>query len=230
LTVNESIDKLLRRLSRKGLNTATVSLYAEGIKAKLQATRFALENLRGLEHIEETAQAKGGTTSLTAQSLLTIEDKVNFYCECFWHFLRSSLDILAQLINELRSLHISERRVDFKQVAEELKRTAQGTLLEKAVNNCRKGDAFKNLEEYRHCSMHRRRVFIETRTHTMSTTGTRDYYSYAGTSVTTVERYLCRNPWDLHPKVDDKRPVVGYCEYLLQAMERRMNTIINRLP
>lgn len=230
MTVDESIDTLLRRLTRKGLNTVTTRLYAEGIEAKLQASRFALENLKGLEHLEERAQVQDGTTTLTTQSLLTVEDKVNFYCECFWVFLRSSLDILAQLINELRSLNLNERHVDFKQVANGLKFNTQHTPLENAVNNCLKSDAFKNLEGFRHCSMHRRRVFIETRTHTTSTTGTRDYYNYAGTSVTTVERFLCKNPWDLQPRVDGKRPVVGYCEYLLQAIERRMNTIVNRLP
>jgi len=230
LAVNESIDTLLRRLTRRGLNTATTRLYAEGIKAKLQATRFAFENIRGLEHVEERAQIQDDTTTLTKQSLLSEEDKVNFYCECVWDFLRSSLDILAQLVNELRLLNLNERHVDFKQVANKLKSSSQGTPLEKAVNNCRRSDAFRNLEEYRHCSIHRRRVFIETRTHTTSTTGTRDYYNYAGSSITTVERHLCKNPWDLQPIVDGKRPVVGYCEYLLQAIERRIRTTIDRLP
>jgi len=226
LAVNESIDALLRRLTRRGLNTATTSLYAEGIKAKLQATRFALENLKELGRVEEGAQVQDDTT----QSLLTVEDKVNFYCECVWAFLRSSLDILAQLINELRLLNLDERQVDYKQVANRLKSSLQGTPLEKAVNNCRRSDAFRNLEEYRRCSMHRRRVFIETSTHKIDKTGTRDYYNYTGSSITTVERYLCKNPWDLQPIVDDKRPVVGYCEHLLQAIERRIRTIIDRLP
>ena len=226
MAVNESIDTLLRRLTHRGLNTATTSLYAEGIKAKLQATRFALENLRELGRVEEGAQVQDDTT----QSLLTVEDKVNFYCECVWDFSRSSLDILAQLINELCLLNLNERHVDFKQVANKLKSSLQDTLLEKAVNNCRRCNAFKNLEEYRHCSMHRRRVFIETRTYTKSTTGTRDYYNYAGSSITTVERYLCKNPWDLQPIIDDKRPVVEYCEHLTQAIERRIRTIIDRLP
>ena len=228
MTANESMDKLLRRLSRRGLNTATANLYIEGVKAKLMAARFALENLRPLEHIEANAQVQDGTTVQPPQSLLTADDKVNFYCECFWDFLRSSLDILAQLVNELHPLNMNERQVNCKQVAKKLKSTQQGTLLEQAVSNCLRSDAFKHLEEYRHCSMHRRQVFIETRIHITSTTGTRGYY--AGTSRTTVERYICKNPWDLQPKVDDKRPLVEYCEHLLQFIERRIRTIIDRLP
>lgn len=226
MTTNESMDKLLGRLNRRGLNTAKARLYAEGVKAKLQAARFALYNLGELEHVEEKPHVQDSTTAQTAQPLLTVEEKINFYCECFWDFLRSSLDILAQLINELRSLHMNERHVDFKQVAEELKNTIQGTSLEKAVNNCRRSRAFKNLEEYRHCSIHRRQVFILTRK--TEVTGTRAYS--AGISIITAERYLCKNPWDLQPKVDDKRPVVGYCERLLGSIEKCTKTIINQLP
>jgi len=229
LAVNESIDTLLRRLTRRGLNTATTRLYAEGIKAKLQASRFALDNLRGLEHIESNTQVQDGSAVQVTQSLLTTDDKVNFYCECLWDFLRSSLDILAQLVNELRSLNMNERYVDYKQIARKLKSTEEGTPLQQAIGNCLRSTTFRNLEEYRHCSIHRRRVFIETRTHTMSTTGTPDYH-YAGANITTVERYLCKNPWDLQPRVDDTRPVAAYCENLLQAIERRIGTIINRLP
>ena len=228
MTANDSMDKLLRRLNRRRLNTATASLYIEGVNAKLQAAFFALENLRPLEHVERNAQVQDGTTVQITQSLLTVDDKVNFYCECFWDFLRSSLDILAQLINKLHPLNMNERQVDYKQVARKLNSNEQGTLLEQAVSNCQRSAAFKNLEEYRHCSIHRRQVFIETRTHTTSITGTRGYY--VGTSRTTVERYICKNPWNLQPTVDDKRPLVEYCEHLLQSIERRISTIINRLP
>ena len=236
MAVNDRIEILLQKLICKGINTETTGLYAEGIKAKLQATHFALENLRELEHLEERSQVQDDTTTLIKQSLLPVDDKINFYCECVWVFLRSSLDILAQLVNELYPLNLNERQVDFKQVAKNLEHS--GTLLEEAVNNCQSSDEFKNLEEYRHCSMHRRRVLIETkeetRTHTTRITWTRDY-NYDGTietikETTTVERYLCENPSDLQPKVNYKRPVVGYCEHLLQAIEKHVNTIINQLP
>lgn len=237
MSVTNSIDNLLRKLSRRRLRTPTPKLYAEQVKAKLKNAYFSLEILKELESLTQTVEVQDDTTSTTAvrtptaQNFLTVEEKVNFYCECFWDFLRSSLDILAQLINELRSLSLDERSVDFKQVANELCSCAKDTPLERAVNNCRRSEAFKTLEEYRHCSMHRRQVYIETKRHTTDISGTRGYDS--ATSLQrqiTFESNLCNNPWDLAPVVDYQRPVVKYCEHLLQAIERRINTIVNRLP
>lgn len=237
MTVADSIDDLLRKLRRRQLDTPTAKLYAEQVKAKLNNACFSLEILKELESRIETVEVQDSTTSTvtqrtpTAENLLTVEEKVNFYCECFWDFLRSSLDILAQLINELCSLPLDEQSVDFKQVANELRSRARDTPLERAVNNCRSDGAFKTLEEYRHCSMHRRQVYIETRRHTTDITGTRGYDS--ATSLQrqiTFESHLCNNPWDLTPVVDYQRPVAKYCERLLQTIERRIKTIINRLP
>ena len=89
--------------------------------------------------------------------------------------------------------------------------------------------AFTQLEDYRHCSTHRRPIYIQTRTMTTSVTGTSGYFGTSETRVL-VERNICTNPWDLKPRVRvGVRPVVGYCESLLQRIKQKLDTIINQL-
>lgn len=234
--MEESIDNLVNRLGRRGLVTPTGRLYAEQVKAKLKNAQFSLENLKELEQLTEVTAIQDGSTAefvqqtrSREQNLLSVKEKVNFYCECFWDFLRSSLDILAQLINDVQSLPLDEQSVDFKQVGNELNDRFRGFPLQRAVDNCRNSDAFETLEGYRHCSMHRRQVFIETTTHDITQEGTVGYYSGTSIKRTTYKSHLCNNPWDIEPVVDYNRPVGRYCESLIRAIERRMVTIINRI-
>ena len=231
LDTQSRIDKLLQRLERGGLVTPTSELYAEGIKTKLRQAQFALEGLRRLQYLEDQPDVHDATTIPTAQGLLNVSAQVSFYCDCFWDFLRSALDILGQLVNELRSLGISERNVDIKKVANEIKSTALSSTLDKALDGLLNSSAFKQLEDYRHCSTHRRPIYIQTRTVTTAVTGTPGYYSGSSEQRTTVERYLCTNPWDLTPRVyGGRRPVVKYCESLLQRIKQKIDGIVNRLP
>lgn len=223
------IDRLLLRLQRGRLATPTATLYAEGVKTKLRQAQFSSENLRRLEHLQDQLHTQDGTTGPTAQVLLNVSEQVIFYCDCFWDFLRSALDITGQLINELRSLGINERNVDIKRVACEIKSTTRGSTLDKALDKLLNSSAFIQLEDYRHCSTHRRPIYIQTPTVTTSVTGTSGYYS--SDQRTIIERYICTNPWDLTPRVRvGVRPVVRYCESLLQGIRQKIDTIVNRLP
>jgi ribosomal protein S13 len=220
------IDRLLMRLQGIGVATPTTTLYAEGVKAKLRQARFSLENLRNLEH-----QVQDATTISTAQASLSVNEQVNFYCDGFWDSLRSALDILGQLVKELRSLGISERDVDIKRVANKIKSTAAGSPLDKALDELLNSSAFNQLEEYRHCSTHRRPIYIETRTVTTYTSGTPGYPLGSTEPWTIVERYICTNPWALKPRVYiGRRPVLGYNEQLLQRIRQKIDTVVNRLP
>lgn len=224
------IDRLLLRLQRGGLATPTGTLYAEGVKTKLRQAQFSLENLRRLEHLQDQPDTQDATTVSTAQVLPNVSEQVIFYCDCFWDFLRSALDITGQLVNELRSLGISERNVDIKRVASEIKSAAPGSTLDKALDELLNSSAFIQLEDYRHCSTHRRPIYIQTRTVTTSVTGTSGYYG-SSEQRTMVERYICTNPWDLTPRVRiGVRPVVRYCELLLRGIRQKIDTIVNRLP
>lgn len=233
MTVNTQgrIDRLTRRLESAGKTTPNSTVYAEGVKTKLSQARFGLDMLRDLEEQEDRATAQDMTTSASPK-LLGIAEQVSFYCDCFWDFLRSALDILAQLINELRSLGLGERDVDIKKVTDRMTAIYPGDPLEKTLRNLLKSRAFKQLEDYRHCSTHRRPIYIETSTVIITTTGTPGYYSGSSSSQqsTLIGRYLCTNPWALNPTVGSfGRPVVEFCESLLTKIESHINILINRL-
>jgi len=228
------IDRLLQKLHRNGRDTPTLILYAEGVKTKLRQARFSLKILRDLVHLEDEYSGQSGATgptTLTGLDSLTVSEQVNYYCDCFWDFLRSSLDILGQLINELHSLGIGERDVDFKTVVSKMESVAPGSPLEKALDALRNHSrAFKQLENYRHCSTHRRHIYIETKTVTEAVTGSPGYYAGTSASRSVTERYLCTNPWDVKPRVNGgKRPVVQYCELLLKQIEENIDKIVYHL-
>lgn len=230
MEVEDSINNLLRKLAHRGPVNPAAKLYAEQVRAKFRNTRYSLGKLIELERITVQVDVQDGSTGeLGQETQLSVAERVNFYCECFWDFLRSSLDILAQLINEVRSMSLDERSVDFKQVGSELSGRFSGTDLQRAMENCKNSDEFKTLEDYRHCSMHRRQVFINTTTIEISHTGTAGYDARVGDKRISYRSFLCNNPWDITPVVDESRPVVTYCEGLINKIGKRMVTIINRL-
>ena len=224
------IDRLLQRLHSRGLATDTTTLYSEGVKTKLRQAKFSLETLRQLAPQED--QVQDATAGPTSQGLLNTDELVGFYCDSLWDSLRSALDILGQLINELRSLGISERKVEIKRVARKVKSTAPGSLLDKALDELLNSSAFTQLEDYRHCSTHRRPPFILTWTISSSVSGTAGYfYSASSQGTTIVARDLCINPWDLKPRVrTGQRPVVIYSEKLLKRIRGKIDTIVTHLP
>jgi hypothetical protein len=229
LDTEKRIERLVTRLNDRGLITPAITLYGEGVKTKIRQVYFSLEQLKKLEHIEDNPRLQGSTTGQTAPLLQSTTEQVILFCDCFWDFLRSTLDILGQLINQIRSLGIDERQLDIKIVSRKLDNTEQNSSLDQAVKKCINSNKFKALEAYRHCSMHRRPVYVETRTTTTRITGTPGYYS-GGSQPTIVDRYLCKNPDDLQPTIGNyERPVVSYCESLLKAIENYIGSIINSL-
>lgn len=229
IDTQDRIDRLLLRLQHGSLGTPRATLYAEGVKTKLNQAKFSLENLKRLERLQDQPDIQDATTISIARALPNVSEQVIYYCDCFWDFLRSALDIIGQLVNELRSLGISERNVDIKVVANAIKSRELGSALDKALDELLDSSAFTQLEDYRHCSTHRRPIYIQTRTMTTSVTGTSGYYGSSDTRII-VERNICTNPWDLKPRVRvGVRPVVGYCESLLQRIKRKLDTIINQL-
>lgn len=230
--IEESITGLVRRLKRRGLYTDTANLYAEGIKGKFRLARHCVEMLGIVEPLNASVLQVNSESS-TWEVGLNDEDQIQLYCECLWHLLRSTIDMLSQLINEVRVLGIPERQVDFGRVTAKMRVVEANSPLEQALRNLAKSAAFKDLNEYRHCCTHRRQVFVlkdvEQITHTSSATSGYQYYDM-GSKETVVHRYLCSNPWDVRPRVRDKRVVVEFNKSMLNKIERRLTTIVRRLP
>ena len=125
------IDRLLQRLHSRGLATNTTTLYSEGVKTKLRQAKFSLEEL--VQLVPQEDQAQDATAGSVSQGLFDTSELVGFYCDSFWDSLRSALDILGQLVNELRSLRINERTVDIKKVAKKVYTTQIATTLAKML-------------------------------------------------------------------------------------------------
>ncbi len=225
------LDKLLQRISGTTSATPKVSVYVEGVKAKLKQAKFSMERIRYLEGIAEDDISLESTTGPSMPRTLTIDEKVQFYCESLWVSLRAALDILAQLINQLRRLNIQEKDVDIKGVGKRLAGNYRNTLLEKAVTNCLKSRAFNKLERYRHCSTHRRQVYIRTEKLKASISGTPGYYSDSilPTEIVTVKRHICSNPGDIKPKVNLNKSVGDFCEEILNKIDDNIGVIAHRL-
>jgi len=232
--IESNLDKLVRRLQRRALYTPTANLYVEGIRGKLRLAQHCIEALSIIENLDDSILQVASYSS-TSQMDLSTDDQVLFYCESLWSLLRSIVDILAQLINELCPLGISERQVDFNRINKRIRLTALGSPLQKAMHSLERSWAFRNLSEYRRCCTHRRQVFIkkDVQQITHSSSGTPGYthtYTDLGTQIAIVNRFLCNNPWDLNPYVDETRPIVIYNQSIFQHIEKRLSTIIKRLP
>jgi len=228
------LEKLTRRLRRSGLQSPSTDLYIEGIKCKFRLARHCIDVLSQIEHSNES-MIKILSESSTSTINIDTDHQVLFYCDSFWNLLRSSIDILAQLINELRSLGINERQVYFDNVKNRIRSNEPNSPLQISMRNLERSRVFRDLNEYRRCVTHRRPVFVEKAEQqiTYSTTpGTPGYSTYVETSdkLSILDRYLCNNPWDINPTPDFKRPVLAFNNNLLQKIEKRMITIIKRIP
>lgn len=225
MTVEESIKTLLEKLEHRHLSTPKATLYARQVEAKFKNTRYSLHKLQEFKLPVATG------SSMASSTLLDNDELINFYCDCFWDFLRSSIDVLAQLINERTSLGLNERDVDIKQVATHPNLTSYPQL-KTSVNYLLSLQAFKELEHYRHCSIHRRQVYIKIIEQKESILGTRGYSSTTSdTKESTYVSYLCRDPQDLTatPDIDDSKTVDMFCQELLEKIESQMVAIIKRL-
>lgn len=226
MEIEESIHKLREKLNRSHLSTPSTNLYAEQVVAKFKNARYSLYKL---QELERPIVAGSGTDSPDLlNSVEKVNERVNFYCECYFDFLRSSIDILAQLINQLTSRSLPETSVDIKKVAQNINSTLYPQL-KTSVDYLIRLSAFKTLEHYRHCSMHRRQVFIKTEAQEPNAAGTRGYYDAFTAQQQTYKSYICTNPLDIIPIVDCNQTVNEFCENLLKKVEKRMVTIINRL-
>lgn len=229
MNTEERVDRLISRLSRINLITPAITLYAEGVKTKIRQVYFSLDQLKKLEHIEDDPGLQVSSTSPNTYLIQNTSEQVILYCDCFWDFLRSSLDILGQLINQIRSLNIDEKQLDIKVVSRKLDETEQNSLLDRTIKKCINSRKFKILEAYRHCSIHRRPVYVETQTTTMRITGTPGYYT-AGSQSPVVDRYLCINPEDLNPTIGNcERPLVTFCVSMLSSIEDHIASILYNL-
>jgi len=191
-----------------------IKIYSEGLKGKIKQVEYSSRKLSEFEHLTDS------TRTSTAEDGFPIPESVNFYCDSFWIFLYSSLDVLAQILNQAVKLSLKERDISFKKVNTCIPAKLQGTPVHKKLAACIKSNAFKNLEDYRNCSIHRRQIFIlEETKHVTHTPG---YQASSTGSVPTVVRTLCDNPLALSPRIKQVRKIP---EYLIETQKKILKHI-----
>ncbi|HOT73344.1 MAG TPA: Cthe_2314 family HEPN domain-containing protein [Anaerohalosphaeraceae bacterium] len=205
----QSIDALIEKskIIQSKRRQAKVKLYCEGLKAKLEQVSFALSSVDGF------SQRSDETVSTTEKNAPSIAIQVAFYCDAFWTFLYSSLDVLSQIVNQTMALGLKEKDVSFNQIKNKLGGNAYlNTEIYKKITKCYKSRAFKNLENYRNCSIHRRQIYIEEVCETKNIRRTAGYNSTATTNNATivVTRTLCDNPLTQKPQIKQKRIIPAY--------------------
>ena len=200
--INSCVDQVNSKIPQK-TRKQKLKLYTEGLKAKIIQVNFALDKL------SEFNNKTDDTTTSTAQDAFTVTDQVHFYSDTFWTFLYSSLDVLAQVLNQAMNLGFDEKNVSFDQVNSKLQGSRyKGSAVAKKFTECVKTNAFKNLDRYRNCSTHRRQIYIEEEIKQLK--GTAGYQSSSTRPVVTVVRTLCDDPLVLNPKTNQNRRIPSY--------------------
>jgi len=210
-------------------------LYCEGLRAKLTQTSYALERLMEINKLSDDDKytiTDDDKYTFTGDKAYPIRLQVSFFCDSFWTFLYSSLDVLSQIVNQTMNLgldDLDEKNVSFAQVKGKLQGNQYVTTqVSKAFDDCFKSHAYKNLDKYRNCSNHRREIFIvETYTSVKGTSG------YATTSTggsgKTVTRILCDDPLTLLPTIEQKRKIPDYMMDTMQKIEKFIAEIIKKI-
>lgn len=182
-----------------------VRLYGEGVKSKLKQAEYSLAQLALYSNQSDD------TTTTTDPDETSITDRVGFYCDAYWAFLFSSLDILAQVINQSLNLGLDEKDVSFKKIEQKLHSPRHmGTRLQQEVSTCLNSFAFRNLDRYRNCSTHRRQIFIREQSLRLTTTETPGYKTTSTGPVTSIRRVICENPLEVNPKIGQQRQIPQY--------------------
>jgi len=212
--LDRKIEEWIHRESKK--LASNIELYSSGLKAKLRQSEFALKKIKEL--IE---QDYSGSTS-TQDNRFPHDEKIHFFVDTFFAFLNSTFDICAQIINQKYKLGKDEKDVNFKNIIQILKTESPQPPLYHIVKKTPKKIFFINLNKYRHCSLHRRQIYIETESH--STKGTKGYNVTFSTFSNFIQRVLCDDPFSINPKIKQKRIVNEYC---MDIFNKAINEIKN---
>jgi len=221
MSVSEGIESLVRTADtaiKQKSRRQKVRLYAAGLRAKIRQAQLALQRLSEYDNRSDE------TITSTGQEEFSITEQVHFYCDTFWTFLYSSLDVMAQLVNQALSLKLKERDVTFKRVKSKLDRSKSGSPIEKRFADCIRSKAFKNLDRYRNCSTHRRQIYMTEET--KSVKGTAEYKSSTTGGIVTVVRTLCDNPLKLSPRTTQNRRIPKYMADTRDKILRHIELIV----
>jgi hypothetical protein len=121
---------------------------------------------------------------------------------------------------------MNERKVGFKRLESKLRKSQFGSAIQKKFTQCLNSNAFKNLDKYRNCSIHRRQIYIEEETRLRR--GTAGYGSSATGQTVSVIRTLCDDPMALAPRMSQKRRVPDYMKTTRENIMNHIEAILQK--
>lgn len=215
MSVYERIDEMSERLTQGEPRHVSnrIGLYSEGVKAKLKNAEYALIK------IKELSPQSDNITSSDSQDFC-VKDKIHFYVDSFFAFLYSIFDVVSHVINHKYRLRLKEKNVSVDKVKKKLNQHHRGKDIQQIYDGLPRKPFFIQLDKYRNCSTHRRQIFLETLTRSV-TPG----YTTSG-DVTEVYRLLCDDPLSFKPTTKKQIVLEKYCS---DTMERIKSTIIEIL-
>lgn len=218
MSVYEKIDEMSNRLNQgeRRQIKESIKLYSEGVKAKLKNTEYALSKINEL-----SSQSNDITTSETPD--FCVIEKIHFYVDSFFAFLYSTFDIISHVINQKHHLELEEKDVSFNRVKQVLEQRHRGINIQRNFDRISRKIYFKNLDNYRNCSTHRRQIYIET----ITISGTPGYSTTE--DMPEILRVLCDNPLSLKPKTNKTRILQDYCDEMFRKVKAEIIDISNHI-
>lgn len=218
-------DEIRDFIARANLNIASQRirdrgiLYAEGLKGKVHQAEMALNRLASLCTTVDVALPED-------EQQYSVMELVQFYCEAYSAFLYSSLDILAQIINQVRRCGMDEHEVSIKRIRNWLNQNAGGTPLQTTVDGLAKSRVFTSLDRYRNCCLHRRHIYIRGEQRRVDHA---PGYSATG-PVATITWLIADNPLDLQPSVLQNRQIPDYLQRSFNTLQPQLEAVLQMLP
>jgi hypothetical protein len=204
-SASNAIDALCaRRLAGVGKRRAALArVYAEGAKSKLSQASLCIT---ALNRQQPTATAP---VSLEVAAL---------YVDAYFASLRAAFDIFGQLVNQIENLNLNEKKADLPTAIEHLRKSLPNHPALPHYDRIAKSKYFKNLRDYRNCSLHRRAICIRAETQTVTQTP-----GYVTTGPLHSEvKYLCDAPLATKPTFKQRRSVPQYCSDLLKHADKQL--------
>lgn len=165
-----------------------IHVYSYGLKNRIAHTNYAIEKLSNL--IDNMTNDE-----VTKED----ENEIYFYSDSFWGFLYSTLDIFAQLVNQIMDLGLDEEHISFANILNHLNQTEPKTSLTSKLLEIKRSNAYKNALKYRHCLTHRRSIALKRELNTQQLLGGYNT-SVSMTDTISVNKnvfYTCDNPMSI---------------------------------
>ncbi|MCZ6835293.1 MAG: Cthe_2314 family HEPN domain-containing protein [Planctomycetota bacterium] len=196
-----------------------VELYLEGLNSRLLQIDYCLKqfdqlNATSIESTSSTDEYFGS-------------DKIaEFYCDSFWTWVYSALDILAQVVNQTEDLKIKEKDVSFNSVLKILRKLTPKPGCLSVIEALAKSHLRSRMVSYRNCANHRRPIclFHDVRTQTM-TSG----YKTATGPAKQIVRYICDHSVAFTPDPKKKKELISHCKKDRDQLQRTLKSVLNKL-